>query len=514
MEMLNGREHIVVPVVALMEGVIHAVNANTPEFVPAATLAKAASSWNGRPVTLGHPTKNGRQCSANEPAILASHGLGTVFNSRFENKRLLCEAWIDKARVEALDSKMAARLLENEREEVSVGAMVVTDNVAGDHNGKSYKASWAEASGDHLAFLPGGRGACSIEMGCGAHRAASYLVTAEGIEEENPWRALLRALMPRGWGDDEVKQELREALAAVDPASRNGEILRVTNDRVVYCVYPPVPSYPTDVYATPPSMTYWSRDFTFDTATQKYTVSVDRMPVEPTTVYAPLRSAKAGYEDCAACKGSGNVGGNPCESCDGAGELKAACRCEHNTEEEMNKTERIAALAKNEHNPTKSLKALEALTDDELKALEAHCAKAAELKAASDKAAADLKAAEEARVKLEGELKAAQAAQIPAEELANLRTLAEEKKTQDAAEKASIVGKLKAAQSAFTEEELNAKALPELRKLASMANVVVPDFSGKGIPIPRSAGDKTTDFAPPDPWGEGLKALKASETVN
>jgi hypothetical protein len=186
-EMLNNREHIVVPVIALMDTVIHAVNASTPERVPLATLQKAAASWNGRPVVLGHPTRNGRQISANEPGVLAAYGLGTIFNSRVENGRLQMEAWHDvenTTRVAGqayVDSIRAAK-----PHEVSVGAFVVTDGKAGTHpNGREYKASWVDTMGDHLAMLPNGRGACSIEMGCGAHRSAMHLVTAEGLEFED-----------------------------------------------------------------------------------------------------------------------------------------------------------------------------------------------------------------------------------------------------------------------------------------------------------------------------------------
>jgi hypothetical protein len=196
-EMLDGREHIVVPVVALMEGVIHAVNADCPEFVPLATLQKAAASWNGKPVTLGHPTKGGKQCTANAPDVLASHGMGRIFNSRVEGTKLLQEAWIDKARAKALNAAMHDRLLTGGSEEVSVGAFVMTDKASGAHNGRPYKASWLDTTGDHLAFLPGGRGACSLEMGCGAHRAAGsndvvvHLVTAEEFKmQEKKTRSL------------------------------------------------------------------------------------------------------------------------------------------------------------------------------------------------------------------------------------------------------------------------------------------------------------------------------------
>jgi hypothetical protein len=175
-EMFEGREHLVVPLVALMEGVIHAMNAETPEFVPLATLQKAAATWNGRPVTIGHPSRGGIQCSANDPGIRESHGIGTIFNSRVVGTKLLQEAWIDKAKAKRLDPAMLARLLANEREEVSVGAFVITDGTTGSYRGKPYRAQWLETIGDHLAFLPGGRGACSVEMGCGTHRAAMRML--------------------------------------------------------------------------------------------------------------------------------------------------------------------------------------------------------------------------------------------------------------------------------------------------------------------------------------------------
>jgi hypothetical protein len=177
-ELHNGREHLVVPVVALLEGVIHAVNAQTPELVPLSTLQKAAESFNGRPVTLGHPRKNGVQCSAQDPTAAASH-IGTIRNSRIVGKKMLCEALIEKSRAKQLDAEMYLALMNGEPQEVSIGASVVTDRTPGTFNGKPYMASWTFADGDHLAFLPDSRGACSVEMGCGTHRAAQ-LVTLEG----------------------------------------------------------------------------------------------------------------------------------------------------------------------------------------------------------------------------------------------------------------------------------------------------------------------------------------------
>lgn len=183
-ETLHGREHLVVPVVALMEGVIHAVNASTPERVTVATLAKAANSWNGRPLVLNHPTKDGHQISANDPKVLEAQSFGSIFNSRLQGKKLLMDAYVDVERAAKIGGpKFLERLKSGEACEVSVGAFVRTDAIAGVHDGKRFNSSWVDTTGDHLAFLPDGIGACSGSMGCGANRAAMR-VCEESLELE------------------------------------------------------------------------------------------------------------------------------------------------------------------------------------------------------------------------------------------------------------------------------------------------------------------------------------------
>jgi len=203
-EMVGSREHLVVPVVMLMEGVIHAVNAETPEFVPFETLKSAAESWNGKPVTLGHPKRNGTQCSASTPGVWDAAGLGTIRGMRADeaSKKMLGEALVEKARAKRLHPDMYQTLEGGGTVEVSVGALVVTDRKPGRHtNGKQFLGSWTFAEGDHLAFLPGGRGACSVEMGCGTHRAATMRVCEAGFEVAT--EAELRALWPNADGFDD-----------------------------------------------------------------------------------------------------------------------------------------------------------------------------------------------------------------------------------------------------------------------------------------------------------------------
>jgi hypothetical protein len=184
-EHVDGREHLVVPVVALIgDQVIHAVNAQTPEWVPRASLEKAPESWNGHPLVLGHPVRDGKQISAHDPAVLEKHGFGTIRQSHMNGPRLGMEALVDPARLELLgQQQLLADLRAGKPIEVSVGAFVTTNGKSGQCNGKPYKSEWVDISPDHLAMLPNGRGACSLEMGCGSGRYATmHLVTAEGFE--------------------------------------------------------------------------------------------------------------------------------------------------------------------------------------------------------------------------------------------------------------------------------------------------------------------------------------------
>ena len=123
----EGREYMVVPVVALMQGVIHAVNAPTAELVPLTTLSEKPERWNDKPVVLGHPMKGGRQCSANSPEIMASHAFGIVRDAQIRDNKLVCDAWLDPQRLESLGARtLLEKLRAGEMVDVSVGAYVQT----------------------------------------------------------------------------------------------------------------------------------------------------------------------------------------------------------------------------------------------------------------------------------------------------------------------------------------------------------------------------------------------------
>lgn len=172
-EQYRGKDHIVVPVVALVEGVVHAMNATSAEFVSCEAFSHAPAGWNGRPVFLGHPMREGRPVSGNTPEVLAEEQIGIVFNSKVKDKKLVMEAWVDVERCEEYAPKLLQRLKDGDTVEISVGVMVSTDQTEGEYNGKKYLGAWKGIMPDHLALLPeGDLGACSVDAGCGV-RAAS-----------------------------------------------------------------------------------------------------------------------------------------------------------------------------------------------------------------------------------------------------------------------------------------------------------------------------------------------------
>jgi hypothetical protein len=172
---LYGVKHIVVPVVALLGDVIvRPLGSRGPELVPASELQLVPQAWNGRPVVLGHPYDG--TVSANDPAVLDAYAFGTMFFARYDTGALQCDAYLNTARAEQLGGScvdLLVKCINGEAVEVSVGAYVTLIESPGVHNGQPYIGYWSGIVPDHLAFLPEGQiGACSIDMGCGAMRAA------------------------------------------------------------------------------------------------------------------------------------------------------------------------------------------------------------------------------------------------------------------------------------------------------------------------------------------------------
>jgi hypothetical protein len=160
-ETFEGREHVVAPVVMLVEGV------HRDLYYPASELADTPETWNGIPVTVNHPLRNGVPISANEPGVIDKAGIGRVFNSRWEGGKLRAEAWVDVAKAEKVSPEILAAIHNGAPLEVSTGVYTNDDGVKGEWNGEAYRATARGYRPNHLALLPDGQGACNWQDGCG-----------------------------------------------------------------------------------------------------------------------------------------------------------------------------------------------------------------------------------------------------------------------------------------------------------------------------------------------------------
>jgi len=174
-EKLNGVEHVVLPLVALVEGTWQCANCSGPNFYPSSEFGKNVQAWNGRPVTYGHPMRGDNYVSAGSPDVWQTERIGTTFNARLEDGKLHMEAWLDPSAVERAGAgELLATAEAGGQVEVSTAAWIDEVPRVGSHNGKSYSVAQANFQPDHLALLKlGDRGACSWEDGCGVRVASA-----------------------------------------------------------------------------------------------------------------------------------------------------------------------------------------------------------------------------------------------------------------------------------------------------------------------------------------------------
>lgn len=209
-ETFDGRDHLVVPIIALVEGVVRASNSEGPELAPAAVFNRVVQAWDGRPIFLGHPMVDGKPVRGNTPDILPS-SIGKVLNAKAKGRKLTMEAWIDveKANQTEEGRNLLARAEAGEPVEVSTGLLVRTENEEGEYDGEPYESVWRETFPDHLAMLSEREiGACSFAMGCGLRAASRYRITEEGMElmaEEKDKRTFLDWLKDLVSGDAKLE---------------------------------------------------------------------------------------------------------------------------------------------------------------------------------------------------------------------------------------------------------------------------------------------------------------------
>lgn len=160
-ESFDGREHVVVPVVMICDGVMNDALVTHEEF------GRYVDAWNGRPVPVGHPQENGEYISANRPDII-ERSIGTTFNARVDGDKLKADLWICADKATALGyGELLASLESGGVVEVSTGYFSDDEPAPGNFNGAPYSVIHRNIRPDHLALLPDEQGACSVADGCG-----------------------------------------------------------------------------------------------------------------------------------------------------------------------------------------------------------------------------------------------------------------------------------------------------------------------------------------------------------
>jgi len=172
-DIVGDTNHLVVPVVMLVEGVVN------EQFISAQVLKDSASSWNGRPVVINHPNNGSRPISALDPRVLARIQVGTLFNARLEGNKLKADLWIDQEKVQTMSREtqdLIKRLEMGLPVEVSTGYFASVEMRRGTFQGDHFNEVDRRIFPDHLALLTDEQGACSWEDGCGAPRLNEAVV--------------------------------------------------------------------------------------------------------------------------------------------------------------------------------------------------------------------------------------------------------------------------------------------------------------------------------------------------
>lgn len=164
-EMLEGREHVVVPMVMMVEGVHN--GSSGPIMYPWEELSKTPQIWNQKPVVVYHPTG-----SACDPDVVNNRKIGVIMNAKADEKgkRIPAEAWLERSRADVVDKRIFAAIDKNEMMELSTGLFVDAELTSGEWKGEEFGAIARNHRADHLALLPDKIGACSINDGAGLLR--------------------------------------------------------------------------------------------------------------------------------------------------------------------------------------------------------------------------------------------------------------------------------------------------------------------------------------------------------
>ncbi len=193
----KGRDYLVAPMTLIVPGVLP--GSQGPVLYPDAVVNQGFERWNGIPIVVYHPQKDGQFITARQPDVLNASGIGEVFNASFGDK-LTAEGWFDVERTKEVDVRVYNALVKGEKIELSTGLfgkaepVEEKDRAKAIFNGKAYTATLTAYVPDHLAVLPDETGACSLKDGCGVMVNEEYVLTDNELDHDQIRQSIYMAL--------------------------------------------------------------------------------------------------------------------------------------------------------------------------------------------------------------------------------------------------------------------------------------------------------------------------------
>jgi hypothetical protein len=308
----EGKKHLVVPVTMAREQVMNGF------FYPAAELRKNVEAWNNRPIPVWHPKRGETYISSNDPKTVEERTIGRIFNAWFDeaNRALKAELWINIDKANRIAPRLIPMLRQGERVEVSTGLFSDHDGIAGEWNGQKFQASVKNIVPDHLAVLPGGKGACSWEDSCGIRAAEDDdngpSRPRSGVKMDRGLKSMVRhlahemALKLDQMSHDDVRRSMQKALDGLNSPGWMHFVHRVFDDHVVYQA---VGNNPNEPGSAMPQEKLFSRPYKMDEQ-GNVTLGAKVKEVRREENFVPVTSNEEDIPDGSGSAPAQNEGGN------------------------------------------------------------------------------------------------------------------------------------------------------------------------------------------------------------
>jgi hypothetical protein len=478
-ETIENREYLVYPVTFLAEGVhVGSDPDGTPRalYYPPEMLAALPEAWNGAILPVWHPDS---QFTANTPEERNARAVGNLYNVVWDaaNRRARGELYIEESRLDEVSPLLRGMLARGEQVEVSSGFWFDMIEQAGEWHGEHYEGIITRIVPDHVALLPGGRGACSWADSC-------------GIRNEEPrlsWQAKLGKWM-RGILAIGQRETWRRVQRQLDTMDRPGFVHWVEEifdgNVLIMRVEGEGPSQPR----------FYRTDFSID-ADDRVTVGENRTEVKKVVTYENViaQPSAANAQDGDSGRASAN-----------------------DKEEGMSKAELVAAIIADEHTRFDegckvALMALDESVLERIKPVEqkndegaANPPATPATPATPDAAPASPPAATpDPEPTPPATLEETLAAAPP-----EVREVLEESIALRREQKEGLIGQILKATDLYAKEELENMNAADLRKIAQLAIVKKADFSGAAGPPAQTNEHGIPDA--PNGWSMAMEAQKKS----